>query len=160
MTPRELEFGAVKIQWDGRFNWPIAINHTKLNGDKFLITQCPITYKIGELQKSVWADYLFDGASIPWYIRWVPGYNKIGWHLFASCIHDFSCDYPREIPRPIGDGIFTTLLLELAANGSRSHRKKRKCQAWSMARAVGLFTLMQAWRGKEIIGHTGKTRRI
>ncbi len=160
MIARTLTFGPVEISWDGRYEWPIAINHTKLNGDKFLITQCDITFKIGEIVKTVWAGFLFDGASIPWYIRWAPGYSKIGWHLFADCIHDFSCDYPSAIPRPIGDGIFATLLLALAANGSKSHRKKRKYQAWSMARAVSVFTFMQALKGKEIIGHGKRKRKL
>lgn len=152
MTPRRAEFGSVAIEWDAKYRWPFAIAHTELDTDKFVITQCPITYIIGDIRKTVWADFLFDGASTPWYIRWIPGYAKIGWHLFADCIHDFGCEYPVEIPRPIADGIFATLLLEIAAHGKQSVRKWRKAQAWAMARVVSVFTVVQARRGVKIIG--------
>lgn len=147
-TKRTAKFGAATIEWDGPFIFPIAINHNRLNGDKFLITQCPVTYKIGDLKKTVWPDFLFDGASVPWYIRWIPGYSKIGWHLFAALIHDFGCDYPSEIPRPIADGIFTTLLLSIADHSKRHVKAKRRRQAWMMGRAVSLFTFIQAMKGK------------
>ncbi len=152
-VPRQLKFGAVTIEWSPLYKWPFAIAHTYLDDEdgKFIITQCAITYIIGDLRKTVWGAYRFDGASTPWYVRWIPGYAKIGWHLFADCIHDFSCQFPSEIPRPIGDGIFATLLLELAEH-SRKQKRKRRCQAWAMARAVSLFTFLQAMRGVPVVG--------
>lgn len=155
-TDNVLEFGSVRISWPGHFHFPVAINHRKLNGDKFLITQCPITYRWGELHKTVWSDFLFDGASVPAIVRLVPGYHKIGWHLFAALIHDFSCDFPRELPRPIGDGMFRALLLEIAAHSRGSAKFKRRYQAWAMSAAVSLWTAVQGIRGVDVLGDVGK----
>ena len=164
MDVRRIEFGDVTIEWDGRWQFPIAVNHNKLNGEKPLITQCPVIYHWGEGDhrdtKVVWADFGFDGASIPKIIQLVPGYSKIGWHLFATLLHDFSCDHPRLIPRPIGDGIFCTLLMAIAEHGQKAFlaepghekaAKKRRRQAWMMARAVSLWTFIQAMRGVPIM---------
>src|SRR5688572_9586813 len=115
-APNVLELGHVTIKWDSRVEWPIAVNHKRLNGDDILITTCKVTYYYGSRPVGIVPSrFSFDGASIPLVFRFVPGFRKIAWHLFATLIHDFGCVYPDVIARPIADGIFMAVLEALAS---------------------------------------------
>ena len=151
-APNVLELGHVTIKWDSRVEWPIAVNHKRLNGDDILITASKITYYYGSRPVGIVpARFSFDGASIPLIFRWVPGFKKIAWHLFATCIHDFACLYPDVISRPMGDGIFLSVLEALASQRCEEAKTKRQLalrmvQAWMMYAAVAGYTMYRAIR--------------
>lgn len=142
VQPGVVELGNVKIKWDRNVEWPIAINHKRLNGDNLLITTTRITYYYGSRPVGIIPrSFSFDGASIPLAFRFLPGFKKIAWHLFATLVHDFACTYPDVISRPIGDGIFMSVLEALASQRCEEAKTKRQLvlrmlQAWLMYTAV------------------------
>ena len=156
-----ITFGKCVVSWNEGFEFPVSVNHNKLNGDKPLAVVTDITYDFLGFKVVIPKGFAFDGASIPWLFQWMPGYSKIGWHLFADLIHDFSCDFPDKVPRPVGDGIYLGLLLAIAdkpvdgsdmsLKGWQKITRRRKRQAWIMHQAVSFWTLIQWGRGVNIL---------
>lgn len=115
----ELKFGRLVIHWSGP-EFPIAVNHTQLNGDKPFVTATAVVYYRGHQSITVPIGYAFDGASIPRIFWLLPGFAPLGKHIWAALAHDFACDNPEEIDRPIADGWFETLLLDTGVSGWRA----------------------------------------
>lgn len=63
---------------------------------------------------SIPADYVFDGASIPWFAWWLIGHPFTPSFVLAACVHDWYCDQAKETKdyqlRVIGDAVFFALL--------------------------------------------------
>lgn len=139
-TTRYLRLGEITIEWDAQFAFPIAIDHEQ---EDVFVTQCAIDYRwgIGRYALLVERGYRFDGASIPWLVRLLPWWRKLGWHLLAALPHDWVCDHPELLPRPVGDGIFLSVLLGLARSGFQRR------QAWVMYVGVWAYTVWLALRG-------------
>jgi hypothetical protein len=150
--PEKLCLGGVTITWDPAFRFPIGV-HEDWTG--YFVTLCDVTYTYGRHSLVVPAGFAFDGASIPWLIRIVPGFSNHDWHLLAALVHDFICDHPEELPRPVGDGIFVSVMLELAAHRVKSSVSRRQwisrtLQAWLMYVSVAGFTFYRALSGATI----------
>lgn len=147
-----LKLGHLVIEWAECFDAPIGAS---LVGAWF-VTLTLVRYRFGKQVFEIAAGYVFDGASIPWFMRWLPGFHKHDWHLLAALIHDFICDHPEILPRPVGDGIFVAVLLAIAAatrTDSARGRWRRELQAWAMYGAVSMYT---CWR--MLVG--GRERRL
>lgn len=127
---------------------PIAINWGKLGEDCDLITIADITFRRGIWKYPIPRGYEFDGASIPRLIRWMPGYQRVGRHLWAALIHDYTIDDSRkpyeerviDLPRAVADALFITLLLDTGVAARQSRM---------MHRAVRLYSAWLAWTGGE-----------
>ena len=140
--PGRLVLGAVRIEWDAAVADPIVAD---LARPGWFRTACVIRYWYGTFPHpfEIPAGFSFDGASIPWFARLL--FAKYDWHLLAALPHDYVCDHPELLPRPIGDGIFISVLLALAdscANGQR--RWWKQVEAWAMYLAVWSWTVWQA----------------
>lgn len=145
-----LKLGGLTIEWAECFENPIG---AELWRPDLFRTLTAITYRYGAQAFTIHAGYLFDGASIPWFVRWAPGFAKHDWHLLAALIHDFICDHPEILPRPVGDGIFVSVMLAIATAtraASPHGLVRREIQAWAMYAAVASFTLYRALAGAEI----------
>jgi hypothetical protein len=149
-----LKFPRVTIEWTLPVDippMPIAINWGKLGEDCDLITLCQIRFVRGRYDWIVPKGYEFDGASIPRLIRWAPGYQRVGRHLWAATIHDWICDHPEKgASRAIGDAVFVTLLLDTGV--------ERRQSRW-MYRAVRLWSAFRAWQAGpegEIVAKTAQ----
>ena len=60
--------------------------------------------------------YIFDGASIPWYLWWLfpPGYDP-AWE--AACVHDFIYSHLHKwYSKDFADRLFREIMLEMGAN--------------------------------------------
>lgn len=152
-----LRFARLDIEWDLPKDvppMPVAINWGKLGTDCDLITMTAITFRRGMHTLTIPLAYEFDGASVPRLIRWAPGYQRVGRHLWAALAHDWLIDEQRkpyqerqaDLPRVIADAIFVTLLLDTGV----SRRQSRL-----MYTAVRLYSIVRAWwlvdeGGKEI----------
>jgi hypothetical protein len=136
----QLVFGPVVIEWEGRWRFPIALDHTQPGR---FVTQTQIIYRYGdgEYYLRIPDNYSFDGASIPWLIRIVPGFAKLDWHLLAALPHDFGCDNPNKIPRAVADGIFVSVLIALAENRKEGGTFIGKVQSYLMFLAVWTWTI-------------------
>jgi len=150
---RRLRFGLVVIEWNAAYAFPIALDHTRPG---WFVTQCPLRYGYGYNDESLWirANYRFNGASIPWFLRWLPGCQMLDWHLLAALPHDYVCDHPEYLPRPVGDGIFISVLMAIAQEqGARSEERGvwnsrlKKLQSIAMFVSVWSWTVVQAVRG-------------
>lgn len=109
----ELTYGHVTIGFylpEG-VRTPFGVAYWKLKDRKFaFITHCKIAYKIGSQSIVVDSGYIFDGASIPRFLWWIPGFSPLGKHIWAACCHDWMCDRPKEVERVLADSIFYTIL--------------------------------------------------
>ncbi len=134
-----LKFPRVTIHWRLPQNippTPVGINWGKLGSDCDLITLAEIQFVRGRNSWTVPAGYEFDGASIPRCIRWAPGYERVGRHLWAAILHDWICDHPEEgTSRVMGDAIFVTLLLDTGVEKRQSRMMYRAVRLWSAYRA-------------------------
>lgn len=139
--PKQLVFGPVIIEWDARYKFPIVADLGKTG---YFLTQTPVTYRygLGKYPLTIPEDYSFDGASIPWLIRIVPGLAKFDWHLLAALPHDFVCDHPELLPRSVGDGIFVSVLIALAENRMDASKKLTRLQGHLMFFAVWTWTVL------------------
>jgi hypothetical protein len=139
-----LKFSHVWIEWTLYADlppMPVAINWGKLGTDCDLITLSDITFRRGRFSFTVRRGYEYDGASIPKLIRWAPGYQRVGRHLWAATLHDWLIDHPEEdIPRVIADALFVTLLLDTGVD--------RRQSKW-MYRAVRLWSMFRSWQAGE-----------
>lgn len=140
MPVKQLVFGPVVIEWDERYKFPIAVNLERVG---YFTTQCAVTYRygVGEYYLRIPEDFTFDGASIPWLIRIVPGFAKLDWHLLAALPHDYICDNQELLPRSVGDGIFVSVLIALADNRMDASKKMTKIQGYLMFLAVWSYTI-------------------
>lgn len=138
--PKQLIFGPVIVEWDSAYVFPIVIDLSKHN---WFLTQCEVRYRYGkgDYYLPIRAGYGFDGASIPWLIRLVPGFAKLDWHLLAALPHDFVIDNPDLLPRSVADGIFVSVLVALADNRKDSGGFIRKLQGYLMFCAVWSWTI-------------------
>lgn len=134
----QVHAGAAVITWSVGYPFPIAVNHKRLNGKVWLVTLCPITYRLGRHTLLIPVGYEFDGASIPRLFWMIPGFAPLGAHLWGALIHDFCCDNPAEVPRPIGDAIFGLMLVAA---------KVPTWKAWCMRAAVRGYSLLREIRG-------------
>jgi hypothetical protein len=118
---------------------PFGIDWSKLGTGKDLILLCDVTFTRGRHSVTAKAGFQYDGASIPWIIRWAPGYERIGRHLWAATFHDWILEHLREegFTRVLADAWFITLLLDTGV---------RKSQSRWMYRAVRLHSLRCEWR--------------
>lgn len=143
----KLTFAQASIEWELPSDvppMPVAINWGKLGEDCDLITMTEIVFKRGRFGIPVPKGYEFDGASIPRLIRWAPGYERVGRHLWAALLHDWILDDGKkpfherqvDLPRVIADAIFITLLLD---TGVSPHQSR-----W-MHRAVRLYSAYAWW---------------
>ena len=148
---RQLKCGRVQIAWErGGFWYPIAVNHEQANGAKPLVTQCPVTYRLGETEYTVPSHFGFDGASIPLVVQMVGVlfglFRPVSWHLLSTLIHDYGCEYPERIPPAIADAIFLETLLALAqrrrSKAAGYKRWGQKLEAYAMYAAVRVHTLL------------------
>lgn len=139
--PKQLIFGPVVVEWDARYKFPIAVD---LETTGRFVTLCEIRYRYGtgDYFLPIRADYGFDGASIPWLIRIVPGFQKLDWHLLAALPHDYVIDNPQLLPRSIADGIFVTVLVELAEHRKEGRGILRKLQGYLMFFAVWSWNIL------------------
>lgn len=139
-----LKFPHVTIHWTLPKDIPpvpVGINWGKLGSDCDLITIAEIRFVRGRNNWTVPAGYEFDGASIPRLIRWAPGYQRVGRHLWAAILHDWICEHPEEgTSRVMGDAIFVTLLLDTGVH---------KRQSRMMYLAVRLWSTFRAWQHGE-----------
>jgi hypothetical protein len=137
--PKQLIFGPVIVEWDPPYLFPILIDLSKHN---WFVTQCEIRYRYGkgDYFLPIRAGYGFDGASIPWLIRIVPGFAKLDWHLIAALPHDYVIDHPELLPRSVADGIFVSVLVALAENRKDANRFITKVQGYLMYFAVWTWT--------------------
>lgn len=132
----QLTFGPVTISWDAAVCRPIALEHRALNGHVRLVTECEITYRYGRHTLLVPRGYAFDGATIPRWFWWIPGFAPIGKHIWAALAHDWICDHPEELPRAIGDAIFATLLEFIRVGRWRRLAMVAAVRGWSLYRAL------------------------
>ena len=139
--PKQLVFGPVVIEWSARYKFPIAVNLERVG---YFTTQCEVTYRYGDGDYflKIKEDYTFDGATIPWLIRIVPGFAKLDWHLLAALPHDYVCDNPSLLPRSVGDGIFVSVLIALAENRMDASKRMTKFQGYLMFLAVWTWTVV------------------
>lgn len=148
---RRLQLGGVTLEWDAIFRFPIVAHPARAG---WFLTQCRVVYSYGLYDFPVPIDFAFDGASIPWFIQIVPGFAAHDWHLLATLIHDYVCEHPEELPRPVGDGIFVSVMLAIAAhsrrNASGGEKMLRTVQAWLMYAAVTGYTLYRALGGGKV----------
>lgn len=133
--PNVLRFGDLLIEWAPWVPFPIVINHHHLNGTVILRTACPITFRRGEHAVTVPAGFDFDGASIPRWFWWIPGFAPIGLHLWAALLHDWLCEHPEILPRVIADALFADLLLESGV-GKRGTVMALAVWAWGLAKTL------------------------
>jgi hypothetical protein len=141
MQWKQLVFGPVVIEWDDRFKFPIVVNLEET--DKFLLlTEVRYRYGKGDYYLPIPAGFQFDGASIPWLIRIVPGFAKIDWHLLAALPHDYVIDNPQLLPRSVADGIFVSVLVELAQHRKGADRFVKRVQGHLMFFAVWSWTIL------------------
>lgn len=112
----ELKFGIVKIWWViAKDMTPIGVYHQGLNGHKVYCLNCDLHYEIGDYDFVVpmfykdeageWIRWTFDGQSTPWFLRWLPGFEALSWHIWAVIPHDYFCDFKWAM-RSIGDAVF------------------------------------------------------
>lgn len=111
----ERRFGDVRIWWEAPVGFnPIGLDDERLNGRQAFVTQVDIHYEIGGwVRKTIKAGFRCDGASIPRLFWLIPGFHPLGWHFWATLIHDYACEHPEEIKRSIGDVLFHEILLAL-----------------------------------------------
>lgn len=142
---KQLVFGPVVIEWDAIWKFPIAVDHEKHG---WFVTQCEITYRYGDGDYflKIRSDYSFDGASIPWLVRIVPGFAKLDWHLLAALPHDYVIDNPSKLPRSVADGIFVSVLIALAENRQETPDVLAKIQGYLMFFAVWTWTIITCIR--------------
>lgn len=120
---------------------PFGIDWAKLGTGKDLVLLCDVTFTRGRHSITARAGWHYDGASIPWFIRWAPGYERIGAHLWAATFHDWIIEHPEEgLSRVLADAWFITLLLDTGVDEGQSK--------W-MYRAVRVHSLRCAWRAGE-----------
>lgn len=138
---KQLVFGPVVVQWTDKYKFPIAVNLERVG---YFTTQCPVTYRYGDgdYPLVIKEDYTFDGASIPWIIRIVPGFAKLDWHLLAALPHDYFIENPRLMPRSVADGIFVSVLVALAENRMDASKRMTKIQGYLMFMAVWTWTVL------------------
>lgn len=139
--PKQLIFGPVIVEWDASYLFPIVIDLSKTN--RFVV-QCEVRYRYGkgDYYLPIPAGYEFDGASIPWLIRIVPGFAKLDWHLLAALPHDYVIDHPQLLPRSVADGIFVSVLVALAEHRKDSRGFTKKLQGYLMFFAVWTWTIV------------------
>lgn len=146
LTLGRLVFGEVLIEWYLPLHMtPIGVWHEGLNGSQVYCQNCDLHYTICGIHRVVpmFVDgerFTFDGASIPWWLRWLPGFSPLGWHVWAVIIHDFGCDHPDLIPRHIADAFFIEIL--------KAIRPDKYWQAVALAAGVRFWTVT-----KLIAGH-------
>jgi hypothetical protein len=150
--PGRIELGEVSITWDSQHRLPIA-DVLERAGLHVVIT--PITFRYGTYVLVIPAGFCFDGATIPWFIRWLPGFAKHDWHFLATLPHDYICVHPEILPRPIGDAIFISVMLALVNHRRQTARGAWQCslrtvQAWLMFMAVSGYTIFSASRGAAV----------
>lgn len=148
LTINRLEFGSVSIAWFApRHITPIGVWHPGLNGKTIYCLNCDLHYTIGDPEDGIhrvipmFVDgkrFIFDGASIPPWLRWIPGFEPLGWHIWAVIVHDFICDHPEKLPRSIGDAFFLEIL--------KATKPENYWQAVGMYIGVRLESTRQAWR--------------
>lgn len=93
--------------------------------------------------------YLFDGASIPRFLRnSITGYEPFGVHIGAALEHDFLCDVGKKTAQFVGWMTDRRIPIPQAVPSAAAHehfyrRLKqdglRGSQAWTMGNAVKLF---------------------
>lgn len=119
-----LVFGPVAIEWDAAVPFPLAIDHTRLNGLALFITLCWIRFRFGGLMWEVPAGFVFDGATIPRWLWWIPGFAPLGKHIWAALLHDRLCQLARDNPdlmdRTLADAAFASLLEHTAVGKWRA----------------------------------------
>lgn len=128
--------GPISITWSKAIQFPIAIQHRRLNGLAYYVTLCPIQFQRGNKSMLVPQGYEFDGASIPSILWWIPGFSPIGLHLWAALAHDWICDHPDELDRVIGDAIFVSLLKHTEVPWYRRIPMYAAVRIWSIYRGI------------------------
>jgi hypothetical protein len=147
MEVSRLRFGAVVIEWDSAHAFPIALDHERPG---CFVTQCVVTYRYGtgDFRMPIAKGFRFDGASVPWFVRMIPGLAKLDWHLLATLPHDWVCEHPELLPRPVGDAIFLSVLLAIAETQfAAGERKKKQYLSGMMYLAVWSWTVYRALCG-------------
>jgi hypothetical protein len=139
--PKQLVFGPVIVEWDSAYKFPIVVD---LETPGRFITLCEIRYRYGtgDYCLPIKEDYSFDGASIPWLIRIVPGFARLDWHLLAALPHDYVIDHPQLLPRSIADGIFVEVLVALAESRKGTGGFLRWVQSYLMYCAVWSWNIL------------------
>lgn len=69
----------------------------------------PMVYRWNGVTYEVTKGFVFDGASIPSYLRWL--IPKNGMKLYAACLHDYFYRY-KPVCRKEADRAFLAILLE------------------------------------------------
>jgi hypothetical protein len=105
-------------------------------------TEIRYRYGKGDYYLPIPADYGFDGASIPWLVRIVPGFQKLDWHLLAALPHDYVIDHPELLPRSVADGIFVEVLVALAEHRKGAGGFLRWAQGYLMYFAVWTWNIL------------------
>jgi hypothetical protein len=138
----ERRFGDVLIWWEAPAGFqPVALDLDRANGRQVFITQVDIHYEIGAwVRKTIKAGFRCDGASIPRPFWRIPGFHPLGWHFWATLIHDYACEHPEEIKRTIGDVLFHEILLAL--------RPEKRLTAFAMSSGVKSMTCYLAWKAR------------
>lgn len=144
MQVNHVRLGLITVEWPEDVEWPIAVDHVRPDGEKPFVTTCAVTYHAGSSSWVVPKRYFFDGASIPKRFAWLPGFQRLGWHLMAALVHDASCDSKIDLPRSMGDAMFLEMLLAIADKRQRRARSplcrlKYSLQGWLMFFAVSLY---------------------
>lgn len=140
---KQLVFGPVVIEWDAKYRFPVVPYYEK---DNWFITQCAVTYRYGDGDYPLVIEdgFQFDGASIPWWIRWAPGFKKIDWHLLAALPHDYCLERPSKWPRSVADGIFVSVLIALAEYRMGSAKEMTMKRRW-ITKFQGYWMFMAVW---------------
>jgi hypothetical protein len=144
-----LGFGLVRIAWQvPQQMTPLGIAHWALNGHRVYCLNSDLHYTIGRganaihlkvpMLNSTGERWTFDGASIPWYIDLLPGFDKLGWHVWGVIPHDKCCEDGDEFPRAIGDAIFLEVL--------KNSKPDKYWQGVAMYSGVRLYSIGKAWR--------------
>jgi hypothetical protein len=83
------------------------------------------------------ADFAWDGATIPWWSRWIFGHPLSPEYRWASLWHDIGCREAQCIEdRTIADAVFLRLLREAGVG------KYRRLAMWLAVRVYGFWV----WR--------------
>lgn len=140
--PQRLAFGPVVIEWSPFVARPLQIDHRRLNGRSIFATGAFIKFRLGTLEITVPENFVFDGASIPRWLWWIPGFAPLGKHIWAALLHDWLCElsraHPDQMDRAIADGIFEALL---------EHTEVGRWRGFAMSCAVAGYRRWNFLRG-------------
>jgi hypothetical protein len=100
----------VVIQILADSNTPIALNLTGDPAKRYVLTE-DVTFRLGDVERTIPAGFEFDGPTIPRLLWWIPGLSPADIDAaLASCLHDWCCDHPDLVPRAYGDALFFVML--------------------------------------------------